>query len=146
MKFLPIALFVSTMLLAWNTHALTQAEAEAIAKKHLASLPTEGASYDATQTLVADMDGDGKPEIVLLATLMGPTYAYSQLMVFSEKGKGYVEAGTSDLSGNVEDMAVDDGVVQVKSKMPGPNDPRCCPSLEKNYRYALKNGKIDELE
>ena len=67
-------------------------------------------------------------------------------MVFSDKGKGHVEAGTSNLSGNVEDMTVDGGVVQVKSKMPGPNDPRCCPSLEKNFRYTLRKGKIVELE
>lgn len=146
MRISSTALFVFTLLLAGNACALTQPQAEAVAKKYLTSLPADGASYEATKTLMADLDGDGKVEIVLLSTLMGPTYAYSQVMVFADKGKGYVHAGTTDVSGNVEDMTVDKGIVQIKSKMPGPNDPRCCPSLEKTYRYALKNGKVTELK
>ncbi len=146
MRIFSTIVLASTLLLAGNARALTQPQAEAVVKKYLASLPAEGASYDATKTLMADLDGDGKVEIVLLSTLMGPTYAYSQLMVFADKGKGYVHASTTDVSGNVEDMTVDKGIVQIKSKMPGPNDPRCCPSLEKTYRYALKNGKVVELK
>lgn len=146
MRISSLALFTSTLLLAGNACALTPTQAEAVTSKYLATLPADGASYDPTKTVIADLDGDGKPEIVLLSTLMGATYAYSQLMVFADKGKGYVHAGTTDVSGNVEDMTVDKGIVQVKSKMPAPNDPRCCPSLEKTYRYSWKNGKVTELK
>lgn len=146
MRISSIVLIVSTLLLATDAYALTQAQAEAVASKYLASLPADGASYDATKTLMADLDADGKPEIVLWSTLVGPTYASSQLMVFTDKGKGYVPAGTGDLWGNVEDMTADTGIMQVRSKMPAPNDPRCCPSLEKTYRYTWKNGKVIELK
>jgi len=30
--------------------------------------------------------------------------------------------------------------------MPAPNDPRCCPSLDKTYRYAWKGGKVVETK
>ena len=35
-------------------------------------------------------------------------------MVFADKGKGYVHASTTDVSGDVEDMTVDKGIVQIK--------------------------------
>ncbi len=146
MRLPSVSLIVCLWMLAAHASALTQPQAEAVARKYLATLPADGATHEATKILMADLDGNGTLEIVLWSTLLGPTYASSQLTVLADQGKGYVPAGSGDLWGNVEDMAVNKAVVEIKSKMPAPGDPRCCPSLQKTYRYTWKNAKLTEAE
>lgn len=142
-----LAAFPILMLLAASqAHALTQAEADRIAADYAASLPPADVSYDAIKTVIGDLDGDGKPEVVVQLALLGPTYWSYQLEVFVDRGKGYRHAGTGELWGEVQSIAIDKGIVVVKSKMPAPNDPRCCPSLDKTYRYAWKGGKVVETK
>ena len=142
-----LAAFPVLMLLASpQAHAVTQAEAEKIAANYLASLPPAEVSYEAIKTVIGDLDGDGKPEIVVQTALLGPTYWSYQLDVFADRGKGYTHAGTGELWGDVQSIAIDKSIVVVKSKMPAPNDPRCCPTLERTYRYAWKGGKVIEAK
>ncbi|MDR6842318.1 hypothetical protein [Pseudoxanthomonas sacheonensis] len=142
-----LAAFPVLMLLASpQAHAITQAEAEKIAANYLASLPPADVSYDAIKTVIGDLDGDGKPEIAVQTALLGPTYWSYRLDVFVDRGKGYAHAGTSELWGDVQSIAIDKGMVVVKSKMLAPNDPRCCPTLEKTYRYVWKGGKVIEAK
>lgn len=140
-----LAAFPILMLLAASpAHALTQAEAEKIAADYLASLPPADVSYDAIKTVIGDLDGDGKPEVVVQTALLGPTYWSYQLDVFVDRGQGYAHAGTGELWGDVQSIAIDKGIVVVKSKMPAPNDPRCCPTLDRTYLYRWKGGKVVE--
>lgn len=100
-------------------------------------------SVEAMQTLTADLDGDGKEEIVLLTTLLGPTYWGYAVTVFSDRGKGYVVAAEStDALGMVDSISAKDGTVLVKAKWPAANDPICCPTLEKTTPYQLRGGKL----
>jgi len=140
------AIPVFMLLLSSQAHAVTQTQAEKIASDYLSSLPPADVSYQAAQTVVGDLDGDGKPEIVLQTALLGPTYWSYRLDVFVDRGKGYAHAGSGDLWGEVQNIAIDKGVVVVKSKMAGPNDPRCCPTLDKTYRYRWLGGKVIELK
>lgn len=134
-------LFLST-----HAHAVTQAQAEKIANDYVSSLPPAEVGYQAAKTVVGDLDGDGKPEIAVQIALLGPTYWSYRLDVFVDRGKGYVHAGSGDLWGEVQSIAIDKGAVVVKSKMPGPDDPICCPTLNKTYRYLWKDGKVIETK
>jgi hypothetical protein len=140
------ALPILMLLAAPQAQAVTQAEAEKIAVNYLASLPPADVSYDAIKTVIGDLDGDGKPEIVLQTALLGPTYWSYQLDVFVDRGKGYQHAGIGELWGDVQSIGIDKGAVVVKTKMPAPNDPRCCPTLDKTYRYLWKGGKVTETK
>ena len=107
---------VFMLLLSSQAHAVTQAQAEKIASNYLFSLPPADVSYQAAQTVVGDLDGDGKSEIVVQTALLGPTYWSYRLDVFVDRGKGYVHAGSGDLWGEVQGIAIDKGVVVVESK------------------------------
>ena len=139
-------LILSCLSLAAPAGAVTQADAEKIASAYIASLPPADVTYEAVRTVVGDLDADGRLEIVVQKALLGPTYWSYQLEVFVDRGKGYAHAGTGDLWGEVQSIAIDKGVVVVKSKMPGPNDPRCCPTLDKTFRYRWQDGKLIELK
>ena len=139
-------LILPCLLLAAPAGSVTQAEAEKIATRYIASLPPADVTYEAIRTVIGDLDADGKPEVVVQKALLGPTYWSYQLEVFVDRGKGYVHAGTGDLWGDVQSIAIDKGVVVVKSKMPGPNDARCCPTLDKTFRYRWQKGKLVELK
>ena len=102
-------------------------------------------NVEATQTVVADLDGDGEAEIVLLTNLLGPTYWSYAVTVFADRGKGHVvAASTGDPLGSVQSIAVTDGLIHVDAKWPAPSDPRCCPSLQKTTAYAWQGNKLVE--
>ena len=125
------------------------ATVEKVVKRHVDAANREAEqnreSVEGTQTVVADLDGDGKAEIVLLTTLLGPTYWDYFITVFTDRGKGHVaEATTEDALGSVRSISVKDGLIHVDAKWPAPNDPRCCPSLQKTTVYAWQGNKLVE--
>ncbi|MGH8062144.1 MAG: hypothetical protein ACREO7_09040 [Pseudoxanthomonas sp.] len=145
MRRTPTALLLAVVsLFSVNAAAVTQVEADKIAARYLARQPAEEVSNDPTKIVIADLDGDAEPEIVLWWTRMGPTFASSDLTVFADNGKGFVAAGSENLMGNVEDMTVAKGMISVVSKMPAPGDPRCCPSSVKNTRFVWRAGKLTQ--
>lgn len=128
-----------------------KATVEKIVKRHVDAANREAQqnqeSIEATQTLVADLDGDGSDEIVLLTTLLGATYWNHSLTVFTDRGKGHVVAASTDSPlGMVDSIAVKDGMIHVKAKWAAPNDPRCCPSLEKTTAYAWQGNRLVEAK
>jgi len=120
-----------------------------VVQRYLASANREAElnreSVEGSQTVVADLDGDGKAEIALLTTLLGGTYWNYSVTVFTDRGKGHVVAASTDTPlGMVDSIAVKDGSIHVTAKWPAPNDPRCCPSLQRTTAYAWQGNKLVE--
>ena len=100
-------------------------------------------SYEATEVVAADLDGDGQDEIIVLWTLYGPTYWNYGVAVLSKRGARYAPSGeTHDALGMVGGMTVANGVIQLKTKWPGPHDARCCPTVAKTLRYRWTPGTL----
>lgn len=122
-------------------------QARRIAEQYVAGKQSAGGnpqeSYEAGDVAVADLDGDGQDEIVVQWTLYGPTYWNHGLAVLAKQGQRYVLSGEAqEPLGSVEGMAVRDRTIELKTKWPGPNDPRCCPSVAKTLRYRWTPGKL----
>ena len=104
-------------------------------------------SYEATEVVAADLNGDGQDEVVVLWTMYGPTYSDNGVVVLAKQGARYAAAGeTQDPLGLAEGMTVADRTIQLKTKWPGPNDPRCCPSVTKTLRYRWTPGKLTPVK
>ncbi|HEV7270681.1 hypothetical protein [Pseudoxanthomonas sp.] len=104
-------------------------------------------SREAGEVVATDLDGDGQAEIVVLWTMYGPTYWDHGVAVLAKRGSRYVPAGeTQDALGLVEGMTVAGGVIELKTKWPGPHDPRCCPTVPKTLRYRWTAGALSPLK
>lgn len=126
-------------------------QARRIAEQYVAGKQSAGGnpqeSYEAGDVAVADLDGDGQDEIVVLWTMYGPTYWNHGVAVLAKQGQRYAPAGeTQEPLGSVEGMAVRDRAIELKTKWPGPNDPRCCPSVAKTLRYRWAPGKLTPVK
>ncbi len=138
------------LVLAFCAHARAAApdtdQARRIAEQFLATRQASAGpqeAYEAGDVAVADLDGDGESEVVVLWTMLGPTYWHHGVTVLARKGPHYVPAGETDEPlGSVEGMVVRNGTVELKTKWPGPNDARCCPTVPRTLRYRWSSGKL----
>lgn len=130
--------------LAGFAQAFTPQEGDALVKHFLAGKKTPTEDPQATGKALADLNGDGKPELVLVWALLGPTYFYNYLTVFVDEGRKY-RTLTADLAGEAQLLGVKGGVILVEQKTLGPKDPRCCPSVVKQARYRWDGRKIQRL-
>lgn len=122
---------------------------EKIVQRHVAAANVQARlnqeSVEPSQTEIADLDGDGKAEIVLLTISYGPTFWSNSLAVFTDRGNGYaLAAESSDALGSVERIDIERGLIRVKAKWLGPNDPRCCPSIDKTAYYRWQGNRLQQ--
>lgn len=121
--------------------ALDAAQADRLVKDYLKKQQTADMSSDVQQQVIADLNGDGQSEIVLLWSLLGPTYWYTHVSVLAPAGKGY-GAAKADITGMAETLRVERGSIVVDTKVLGKNDARCCPSLKKVVRFKWDGKKL----
>jgi len=143
--FLLFAAFVLAAFLQ-TANALDQKSADVVINKYLAKQKTADGEGQSSGSVIADLNSDGKPEIVLLWAFMGPTYATNQLTVFTDAGKGYVPAASFDVTGQADAVSVKDGVILVDQMVAAKNDPLCCPSIKKKGKYRWSGSKILEVK
>lgn len=138
---------VSLATIAHTAHARVQnREADAAVKKFLASQKTNEEEAEPAGSAVADLDGDGKPEIVLVWTTMGATYWRNTLTVFGKTAGVYKPVATYALDGEAQLSKVTDGVIYVDQKLYAKRDPLCCPSVKRMMKYRLTGKKIAEVK
>jgi hypothetical protein len=98
----------------------------------------------AQEQIIADLNSDGTEEIVLLWSLLGPTYSYTQLTVFSQTGNDYTPKGSVDITGLAERLTIEDKNIIVDTLILGENDPRCRPSVKKQVKYRWTGQNLSE--
>ena len=125
-------------------HALDDNGAKAVVAKFMSSQKIEGMQTSAREHVIADLNGDGRPDIVLLWDALGPTFGYSKMSIFLDQGKNY-RTLTADLGGQVEKLGVKGSTIVVDTLMPGPKDPRCCPTRKVQERYQWTGSKLVKL-
>ena len=123
-----------------------KAEVDKVITDYLASQKTEQEDAQAQASAVGDLNGDGRPEVVLVWSLLGPTYSSDSLTVFSQAEGGYEPLATFPLAGEARLSSVKGGVIFINQKVLGKNDPRCCPSVKKLGKYRLAGKKIVEVK
>lgn len=135
------------MAFAMSAHAanLTLAQDSAV-KAYVAKEKKERAAnreeVEVNNTIVADLNGDGKAEVVLDVAFLGGTWWSNSIVILSDKGKGYQVVADEGLLGSVQSIDVKNGLIYVNSLQAGPNDPRCCPSIKETTIYQWNGTKL----
>jgi len=122
-------------------HALDDQGAQAVINKFLGSQKLDGASASPDRHVIADLDGDGRPDIVLIWAVLGPTSGYYKMSVFLDQGRNY-RTLTTNLSGDVQKLTVNGRTIVIDVLNLGPNDPRCCPSVKAQQRFQWTGQKL----
>lgn len=136
--------FLAVALLTVSTSvsfALDENAAAQVIQKFLDSNRTAEATSEAAEHAIADIDADGKADIVLLWNSMGPTSAQAKLTVFLDQGKTY-RAMTTNLTGNPQKLSVSGPTITVDTLTLGPRDPLCCPTVKKRLQFRWQSGKL----
>jgi hypothetical protein len=133
-------------LFAPAAYALGQNDADEAIERFLSSHKSETESAESQGSAVADLNGDGKSEIVLVWTLLGPTYWHNTLTVFTRTTDGYKPAASFQLTGEAKLSSVKGGIIFVDQKVFAKSDPLCCPSVKKQVRYRWLGKKISEVK
>jgi hypothetical protein len=133
-----------TLCLIRPVHALDDSAAKLVIAKFLSSQKIPDGPGSAGDYVIADLDGDGKADIVLLWDVMGPTYSLPKMTIFLDQGKTY-RTLTTDLWGQSQKLTVMGPMILVDTLTMGPNDPRCCPTLKMQLRFRWADGKLSEL-
>lgn len=98
-----------------------------------------GRSVDA---LTADLDGDGRSEVVLLWRLLGPASCWSALTVLAGAGQQWRDAASAALAGRGERLAIEGGVVHVDTQVRDPDDPGADVAARRVQRLRFAGGRL----
>jgi hypothetical protein len=136
---------LALLLLLPSAHALDDNGAKAVINKFLGSQKIEGADVSSDRYVIADLNGDGKPDIVLLWNVLGPTSGYTKMSIFLDQGRNY-RTLTTDMSGQVERLTVKGSTITIDVLTLGPKDPRCCPTVKTRQLFQWTGTKLVMLK
>ena len=135
----------AALMLVSTAQALDDKGAAAVIDKFIGSQKIEGADASPDRHVIADLNGDGKPDIVLIWAVLGPTSGYYKMSIFLDQGRNY-RTLTSNLSGHVQTLAVNGSTIVIDTLEFGPKDPRCCPSMKARQRFQWTGSKLVMLK
>ena len=131
---------------AHDAYALEQKDADEAIEKFLSSQKSEREGAESQGSTIADLNGDGKSEIILVWTLLGPTYWSNTLTVFTKAASGYKPVASFPLIGEAKLSSAKGGIIFVDQVVHAKKDPICCPSIKKRARYRWLGKKILEVK
>ena len=107
-----------------------------------------GIGYDAKATF-GDLDGDSDEDaIVAFYVNTGGTGTWIHLAAFlNENGESVFS--DSEMLGDrtvIESMSIKDRIINLDLVIHGPEDPMCCPTLEKSVQYQLAGPYLVEVK
>lgn len=143
------SLLVTLVGLSVFAHAASAAprqDADAAVKKFLDAQQSEREAVESQGSAVADLNGDGKSELVLVWALQGPTYWRNTLTVFAKAAGGYKPVASFPLQGLAKLSSAKDGIILVDQEVYAEGDPVCCPSIKKRAKYRWAGKKISEVK
>lgn len=127
-----------------SAHSLDPKSERAI-RAFLSSQESPRESTESQGVASADLDKDGKPELVVVWTLLGPTHWHNNLTVLSQTPKGYRPAASLQLEGEARLSSVESGIILVDQAVYAKDDPICCPSIKKQLKYLWLGKRIEQL-
>ena len=133
------------LLLVPAAYALDDQGAKAVISKFLGSQKIEGHDVQPDRHVIADLNADGKADIVLIWLALGPTSGYYKMSVFLDQGRNY-RTLTTDLGGDVQKVTVNGSTIVIDLLELGPKDPRCCPSVKAQRRFQWTGQKLVKLQ
>lgn len=144
-----VSLLIALVVFAFFAHATYAFEPDDISEAIETFLSSQKSGQEDAQAqdrAIADLNSDGKPEIVLVWTLLGPTYWHYNLTVFTKVDGRYKPVSSFSLSGEAKLNSVKAGTIFIDQKVLGKNDPLCCPSVRKRGKYRWLGKKIVEVK
>lgn len=139
------ALLAATILLALApaAHALDERGAQRVIAKFLASQNNPQGGTMAGEHVIADLNADRRPDIVLIWHVLGGTSSWPKLTILLDQGRTY-RALTTNLMGEPKRLTIDGPAITIESMTLGRNDARCCPTVKKQFRFRLVGGKLKQ--
>jgi len=125
--------------------ALDDRGAKRAISKFLASQKSAQGSTMAGEHVIADLNADRKPDIVLIWHVLGATSSWPKLTIFLDQGRTY-RTLTTNLTGEPKKLAVNGPTITVSTLMQGPRDARCCPTVKKQLKFRLVGRKLKALK
>jgi hypothetical protein len=99
--------------------------------------------------LRADLNGDGQDDALVIYTIEGQgggNGSFSSLGIFYSNNGAFDFKGSTVVSGAVTDLQVRaDKTIRVSSLEVGPEDARCCPTLESTQNFRWDGNRLEEL-
>lgn len=123
-----------------------QKSADEAIQSFLSSQKAEREDAAPQASKIVDLNGDGKSEVVLVWTLLGPTYWSNTLTVFTGTATGYKPVASFPLLGEAKLASVKNGLILVDQMLLAKKDPVCCPSIKKQGKYRWLGKKIVEVK
>jgi len=118
--------------------ALDNKPAELAIKKFLASQKAKDSNVQVQGSAAADLNGDGKPEMVLVWSSIASNRSSTSLTVLTQGAYGYSEAATLPLSGMTRLVGVKDKLILLEQRMPAGESS----SVLRQVKYRWQGSKI----